>query len=115
LSNGAVAPKKGNPVKLNTQDNPATTIGGITLTSLTAAVAAVLIILRAFSIYDVSEDQYAAIIGAVAAFWFVIIPMAISIRGIAFAPSTVEDIKTTLAQADPNTPLTQAEAAAMAR
>lgn len=84
---------------MNTQTEPALTIGGLTLGSITAATGAVLVILRVFDIYTVSDDQYAAIVAAIAALWFVVIPMIYSIRGIVFAPATVQEIKEDLATA----------------
>lgn len=98
----------------NTNENPATTIGGVTAATLTAAVGAVLVLLEAFDLYDVSDSQYAAVGVFVAAMWAVIAPMVLSIRGIAYAPTTVEEIKTTLVSADPNS-LTAGEKKAMAK
>lgn len=100
---------------MNTQTQPALTVGGLTLASLTAAVAAVLVLLRVFDIYNVTEDQYAAILGFVAALWAIVTPMVFAIRGIAYAPATVQEIKETLVAEDPNTPLSPEAAAAMAK
>lgn len=101
-------------MKLNTSTEPTLSIGGLTLASLTAAVGAVLVLLRVFDIYQVSEDQYAAILAFVAAIWAVVVPMLYAIRGIVYAPASVEDIKTTLVAEDPNTPLSSDAAKALA-
>jgi hypothetical protein len=91
---------------LNTQDNPATTIAGVTAASITAAVVAILVLVDSFGWYDFDNTQYAAITAAVATLWAVLIPVALAIKGIAYAPSTVQEIKEELAVApavDPQT------------
>jgi hypothetical protein len=91
---------------LNTNDNPALTIGGLTAGGLTAAVLAVMAIIEAFDLYDFTDNHYMAIAGAIAALWAVVVPMVFAIRGIAYAPSTVEAIKEDLAAATPVEPQT---------
>lgn len=100
---------------LNTQDNPATTIAGVTAGSITAAVIAILVFVQAFGWYSFTQDQYAAVTAGIAALWAVVIPMALAIKGIAYAPSTVAEIKQTLVDEDPNTPLTPQATAALAK
>jgi len=84
---------------INTNDNPALAIGGLTAGGITAAVLAILAFVEAFNWYDFTDSQYAAIVGGIAALWAVVLPMVFAIRGIAYAPSTVEEIKTDLAAA----------------
>lgn len=83
----------------STNTEPAVTIGGLTAGGITAAVLAILAFVEAFDWYDFSDAQYAAIVGGIAALWAVVVPMVFAIRGIAYAPSTVEEIKTELAAA----------------
>lgn len=91
---------------LNTQDNPAVAVGGLTAGGLTAAILAVLAVIEAFDLYDFTDVQYIAIAGAIAALWGIITPMVFAIRGIAYAPSTVEEIKTDLATSETVAPKT---------
>jgi hypothetical protein len=91
---------------VNTQDNPITTIFGIGLATITAGIVAVMLFVEAFEWYDFSDNQYIAVTGMIGALWAIVIPLAMAARGIAYAPSTVEEIKTELAAApavDPQT------------
>jgi hypothetical protein len=81
---------------INTQDNPITTIFGIGIASITAGIVAVMLFVEA---YDFSDNQYIAVTGMIGALWAIVIPLAMAARGIAYAPSTVEEIKTDLATA----------------
>ena len=91
---------------LNQTSEPATTLAGITLGSVTALVLAALALVQVFDVYDVTLEQNAAIVGFLGALWAVIIPMVYAIRGSVYSPASVAEIKTELAAApavDPQT------------
>ncbi len=91
---------------LNTSDEPAVAIGGITLGAVTAAILALLGALEAFNLYDVTDTQYMSVAAVIAALWGIIVPMILAIRGIVYAPSSVQDIKEDLAAAETVAPKT---------
>lgn len=88
------------------QTEPAATIAGVTLGSITALVLAVLGLVQVFDVYDVTLEQNAAIIGFIGALWAVVIPMVYAIRGTVWSPASVQQVKTELATAPPVDPQT---------
>lgn len=85
---------------MNQQNEPAATLAGITLGSITALALAALALVQVFDVYDVTLEQNAAIVGFIGALWAVVIPMIYAIRGQVYSPATVEQIKIDLG-ADP--------------
>lgn len=100
---------------MNTNTEPVLTIGGLTLVSLTTLAVAFIGLARAFGIWNVTDNQEAEIVKFIAAMWAVGVPLGFAIRATVYAPQTVETIKTTLVEEDPNTPLTPEGAAALAK
>jgi hypothetical protein len=91
-----------------TQTEPVAVIGGVSLAGLTALVSAVLVCLDVFDVYNVSGEQAAAVIAVMGAMWAVFVPALIALRGIAYAPDTVQTIKEDLATAPAVEPATAA-------
>ena len=92
----------------NTNTEPAATIAGVTLGSLTALVLAALALVQVFDVVDVSLEQNAAIVAFIGAMWAVVIPMVYAIRGTVYAPVTVAGIKEDLATSPAVDPATAA-------
>ncbi len=84
----------------NTQDNPALVAGTVTAGSVTGFIAATMGLAEAFNLRDFTADQYTAVGVFIAALWLVMIPTVLWIKSVAFAPSTVQEIKKDLATAD---------------
>lgn len=99
----------------DTEKEPVLALGGLTLVSLTAFAVALVGLGRAFGMWEISGDQEAQITQFLTAAWALAIPLAVVIRSKVYSPNTVSNIKETLVQADPSTPLTETEAAALAK
>lgn len=100
--------------KLNMREEPALTAGTITATTITAGVVAGMTLAEAFSLYDFTAAQYAAVTGFVVAVWAILIPLMAWVRSVAFAPATVSEIieqsqddKELLLAEDPATPISE--------
>lgn len=100
---------------LNTDKEPVLAYGGLTLVSITALAVAFIGLARAFGFWDISAEQEGEILKFIAAMWAVGIPLGTMIRGKVYSPNTVENIKETLVNEDPATPLSKEGAAAMAK
>jgi hypothetical protein len=92
----------------STNTEPVATVFGIGLATVTAAVVAAMLFVEAFDWYDFTDTQFIAVTGMLGALWAIVVPLALAVRGIAYSPASVEDIKTELAAAPAVEPQTAA-------